>query len=192
MSAHGGEPEVLVLFDQMKGQNVSLYSFLVRDKKAAPFGSVESQTSTGAVFSPDGRWVAYSSREAGRPATVYVQPFPPTGAKYQISKDPEVSHHQVWSPDGSELFYTPGPGNRLFSVSIATNPSFTFGNSTPIVRPFLNAPPASERTYDVARDGKRFVGLIESLQTPQGTSNAPQIQVVLNWFEELKQRIPTK
>jgi serine/threonine-protein kinase len=181
-----------VLFDVVKASDIALWVFSVRDKKAVPFDSVATSTSTGAVFSPDGRWVAYSTREAGRSSNaVYVQPFPPTGAKYQISKNSEDGHHQVWSPDGTELFYTPGPGNLLVAVSISTRPSFTFGEASALARPFLNAPPAMERTYDVARDGRRFLGLAESLQTNAGTVSAPRFHVVLNWFEELNARVPT-
>ena len=149
-------------------------------------------TLTGAVFSPDGRWVAYASQEGRTSSAVYVQPFPPTGAKYQISKNGDDGHHPVWSPDGDELVFSPGPVPHLNAVRVTTQPSFTFGEAMPVPSPFQTSPPDFERPYDISRDGQRFLGLIDAAQTQAGAPAAPQIQVVLNWFEELKARVPTK
>ncbi len=76
------------LFSASKGLSVSLWTFSLQHKKAEPFGGIQqsSPNLARAIFSADGRWVAYSSYETGTGA-VYVQPFPATGAKYQISKD---------------------------------------------------------------------------------------------------------
>ena len=49
---------------------------------------------------------------------------------------------------------------------------------------------ASARPYDVTRDGKRFIGMVAAGQTPSGARVAPKIEVVLNWFEELKAKVP--
>jgi len=183
-----------LLYNAGKGGATALWVLSLNDKKAARFDAVESPatTLTGAVFSPDGRWVAYASREGRTSSAVYVQPFPPTGAKYQISKNAEDGHHPMWSPDGAELVFTPGPVPRLDAVRVTTQPSFTFGEATPVPRPFLNLGPGLERPYDISRDGQRFLGLIDAAQTQAGAPAAPQIQVVLNWFEELKRLVPTK
>ena len=103
------------LYNAGKGGATSLWVFSLKDRKAARFDAVESPASTltGAVFSPDGRWVAYASREGRTSSAVYVQPFPPTGAKYQISKNAEDGHHPVWSPDGAELCVHAGPGYSI-------------------------------------------------------------------------------
>ena len=82
------------LFSATKDSKVSLWTFSLADRRAAPFDAVESTNVIGSVFSPDGRWVAYSSSslQTGRSSNpnvgnvVYVQPFPATGAKYRISK----------------------------------------------------------------------------------------------------------
>jgi len=91
------------------------------DKKPAPFGGVQSAIPTYAAFSRDGRWVAYDQREPGKNSEVYVQPFPATGAKYQLplSRD---NHHPAWSSDGKELFYIPGPG-EFASIAVSTAPA---------------------------------------------------------------------
>ena len=177
------------LFRVTKGQTVTLWTFAWKDKKADPFGGVQSAAPTHAVFSPDGRWVAYYLNE-GRGA-LWVQPFPATGAKYQVTT--EGGGHLVWSPDGKELLYA-RPANTFVSRSITTQPRFTFGNPVRIpIGPLLNISPVNPRTFDMTPDGK-IVGIITagSGQTQAGTPAAPQIQVVLNWFEELKARVPTK
>jgi Tol biopolymer transport system component len=75
------------LFSASKGLSVSLWTSSLHDKKVERFGGVQqsSPNLARAIFSPDGRWVAYVDQERGTGA-VYVQPFPGTGAKYQISK----------------------------------------------------------------------------------------------------------
>jgi hypothetical protein len=187
------------LFSITKGSDVSLWSFSLQDGKATPFGAVHSPFPTDGVFSPDGRWVAYTSTERATAAaststdwgtTIYVQPFPATGAKYQlVTKQRGSPHGAVWSPDGKELFYNPRAG-AFEVVSVTTEPTFAFGNAVGLPRPFQLSPPDSRRAYDITPGGK-FVGLIPSGQTESGTTIAPQIQVVLNWFEELKARVPT-
>jgi hypothetical protein len=121
---------------------------------------------------------------------IFVQPFPATGTKYQISKDPR-SHHPLWSPDGKELYYIPGPLRDVLAVNITTQPSFAFARAAPV--PFANAAgPAVVRNYDIAPDGKS-IGVVPAGQTTlSGALAAQQIQVVLNWFEELKAKVPPK
>jgi hypothetical protein len=135
--------------------------------------------------------VAYSERGTSS-NVVYVQPFPATGAKVQISPNTEDGHHQVWSSDGKELYYTPGGGNRLTAVTVMASQGFAFGPAPPVTRLFVNASPAIERTYDVARDGKRFLGLLSLEALAADASTRPEMRIVLNWFEELKARAPVK
>jgi serine/threonine-protein kinase len=182
------------LYNAGKGGATSLWVFSLKDRKAARFDAGESPagTLTGAVFSPDGRWVAYASQEGRPTSAVYVQPFPPTGAKYQISKNADRGHHPVWSPDGAELLFNPGNVARLDAVRVTTQPSFAFGEAIPIASPFYLAPPNVERPFDISRDGQHFLALILAAQTQSGAPAAQQILVVLNWFEELKARVPSK
>jgi len=179
-----------VLFSITKGSDVSLWTLSLKDRQATPFGDVHSGVPTGGVFSPDGRWVAYTSSERGK-TTIYVQPLPATGAKYQLPANPRDSPHEVvWSPDGKELFYNPRAGG-FEAIGVTTEPTFAFGNAVPLPRPFQLSPPEGRRSYDITADGK-VLALIPAGQTEFGTLMGPQIQVVLNWFEELKARVPTQ
>jgi serine/threonine-protein kinase len=148
---------------------------------------VQSNLPIAPVFSPDGKWIAHTSTETGRDQ-VFVQPFPVNGSKYQISTT--AGHHPLWSPDGRELIYDVTAG-RSEIVSVSTTPSFSFGRATLLNRGLMwFAGAVSMRPVDMAPDG-RILGSIDADQGP-GPSGLPQIRVVLNWFEELKQRVPTR
>jgi serine/threonine protein kinase/Tol biopolymer transport system component len=179
----------VLLFTAAKGDVSKLWALSLRSKTATPFGGVESIDPIGAVFSPDGRWVAYGIVRAGRSlSTVFVQPFPPTGATYQISRDDD-GHHPVWSPDGHRLTYVPGP-NRLVAVLVTTRPTFTISTPTPLPPAGIMGPPRVLRNHDIMPDGARFIGLMPAGEGRPGSRTPAQLHVVLNWFEELRQRVP--
>ena len=140
------------------------------------------------AFSPDGNWLAYVSNDSSR-EEIYVQPFPSNGTKYRISKD--RGHHPFWSPDGSELFFVPGPG-QFAVVKITTRPTFTFSDPIPLPREWNEGGPTFQRNTDITPDG-RIVGLLDaSSGGAAAMASVPRVEVVLNWLEELKQRVPTK
>jgi serine/threonine-protein kinase len=182
----GGEQ---FLFSATKDLKVSLWAFALRDKKATPFGGVQSRYPTAATFSPDGRWVAYQSSESGS-TQLYMQPVPTTGTKYQLTKT-SSAHYPMWSPDGKELVFI--PGRQQFAVmSITTRPAFAFSNAAPLPRAgLLEGGPQVVRTIDIARDG-RVLTVVNAGQLQTGAPIAQRIQVVLNWFEDVKQRVPNR
>jgi serine/threonine-protein kinase len=138
---------------------------------------------SGAVFSPDGRWIAYSSNESGR-AEVYVQPFPGPGSRRLISTGGGSS--PTWSRSKQELFY--GVNGRIMLVP------FTVGTDT--FRPEAPRPwsegryqtRGSRRMFDLHPDGER-VALAPASRTP-GRSNPDGVVFVFNFFDELR-RIPS-
>ena len=168
-----------------------MWTLSIKDGKTAPFGAVHSSTRIGAVFSPDGRWVAYA-RSEGRKRTIYVEPFPPTGIKHElVAHGSELPNHPLWSPDGKELFYNPGPG-EFASVSVSTRQTFAFAEPTALRRPFGGASPLTRRPYDIMPDGRFVAAMIEG-SLADGSPAAAAIHVILNWFDELRARVrPTK
>jgi serine/threonine-protein kinase len=177
------------LFSVTKGSDVSLWTFSLRDRTATPFGDVHSEDPTNAVFSPDGKWVAYGSTDRGR-STIYVQPFPANGTKYQLfATGSDSPHHPRWSPNGKELFYDPRVSG-FEAVSVTTQPAFAFGNVAAVPKLFQMAGETFRTPYDIAPDG-RLAGRITTGQREYVRSAADQIEVVLNWQEELKRLVPT-
>jgi len=173
------------LFAVTKGSNVTLWTFSPREKKATPFADVQSPNPIQAAFSPDGRWVAYTLAELGV-TSIYVQPFPATGAKYLVLK---MSTSPVWSRDGQELVSQPAGGQQAVQT-ITTQPSFSFSVPELRQRGYITFGYTAERNYDVTPDG-RILGVVGAAQHRFAASTTQQIQVVLNWFEELKQRVPS-
>jgi eukaryotic-like serine/threonine-protein kinase len=151
------------------------------DHKAQPFLKT-SFNENAPQFSPDGRWLAYASDESGG-YEVYVQPYPGPGGKWQIST--EGGREPMWNRNGRELFYR--NGNKMMAVEIITQPSFSAGTPKALFEGPYQTNPVSTPNYDVSADGQRFLMLKAGEQ-----ADAPaQINVVLNWFEELKQKVPT-
>jgi Tol biopolymer transport system component len=177
-----------LLVSIVKSAGNALSTLSMPDKKLVAFGDVHSQEPTDAVFSPDGRWVAYQTGNNSA-HSLYVEPFPRTGTKYQISNG--NAHHPLWSRDGKELFYVPERGEPVV-VTVATEPSFSVGDPIQLPKIGVEAGATVSRNYDVTPDGTRLIRVIDAGQMQSGTPSAPQIQVVLNWFTELQQRVPTR
>lgn len=137
---------------------------------------------TAAQFSPDGRWLAYVSDESGG-FEIYVQPYPGPGGKWLIST--EGGTEPVWNRNGRELFYR--NGDKMMAVEISTLPGFAAGKPRQLFEGHYLLNQFALPNYDVSPDGQRFLMLKPSEQT--GTAPM-QINVVLNWFEELKQKVP--
>jgi serine/threonine-protein kinase len=133
------------------------------------------------TFSPDGRWLAYVSDESGR-EEIYLRPFPGPGAKYPVSRT--GGREPVWSAHESELFYR--SGDKVMSVAVETVPDLTTGTPRVLFEGPYIMYLGGGNNYDVSPDGSRFLMIRSELgQAPR------QINVVLNWFEELKRLVPT-
>ncbi|NQT02437.1 MAG: serine/threonine-protein kinase [Planctomycetes bacterium] len=133
-----------------------------------------------AVWSPSGQWVAYNSDESGR-WEVYVEPYPGPGPKVPVSTS--GGQQPMWSRDGKELFYR--NGIKMMAAAVETESQFRVtGHIELFEGRYLST--ASLQNYDVAPDG-RFLMIRETKEsTPLG------INVVLNWFDELKRLVPMK
>jgi serine/threonine-protein kinase len=133
------------------------------------------------AFSTDGHWLAYQSNQSGRDE-VYVQAYPGPGAKVQISTDGGTE--PVWGGNGRELFYR--NGRKVLAVAlIKTSPEFLAGKPVEL----FEGPYSSDQYrpgYDVTPDGQRFI----MVKVPEGSAPR-QINVIVNWFDELRSRVST-
>ena len=132
-------------------------------------------------ISPEGRWLAYMSNENGR-YEIFVRPFPDveSGSKYQVSTD--GGEFPLWSPDGTELFYR-GP-DAIMGVKV--EPATSFKHSAP--RNFF--PDQYIGQFDIHPDSEKFLMLKEPVSEATTEETPRKINIVLNWFEELKERVP--
>jgi len=150
---------------------------LVGDRKPRLFLQTPANED-GAIFSPDGHWLAYQSDETGR-NEVYVRPFPDPGRKWQISN--EGGTEPLWARNGRELFYR--NGNRMMAASVETKPTFAAAKPKLLFEGnYAAGADGFVRRYDVSPDSQRFLMVKEAAQE----QSASQINIVLNWFEELK------
>jgi len=134
-------------------------------------------------LSPDGHWLAYVSSESGR-FEVIVQSFPDAGGRTQISTSGGIE--PVWSRDGRELFYL--NGDAMMAVEIRTSPTFSAGTPRMLYEGRYVLSPNGVASYDMSADGQRFL----RVQPMHPDPPTREIQVTLNWLEELKQRVPTR
>jgi Tol biopolymer transport system component len=133
------------------------------------------------VFSPDGHWIAYESDESGRPE-IYVQGFPLTNQKMRISTGGGTD--AAWSKDGRELFYLAADRSLMALPYRATVTTFEAGAGKVL---FPVPGNVLHRSYAVTGDGRRFL-----IGKPVDENLSGPITVVLNWLDELKQRLPSK
>jgi len=153
------------------------------DRKPEPYLQTPFDETQG-QFSPDGRWIAYTSDASGAGQyQIYVQSFPRGNGEFQISTGAGGAQPR-WRRDGKELFYI-GADGKLMAVEVKTAPRFEAGVPRSLFDPRLVY--AGQRNvyffYDVAPDGKRF--LINTFNAGQNQTAEP-ITVVLNWRAALK------
>ena len=133
------------------------------------------------VFSPDGEWIAYVSDESG-PDEVYLMRYPDAGIRVPVSTD--GGQEPAWSGDGGELFYR--NEDQMLAVSMVTKPTLEIGQPTLLFEGRYDRDDAASGNpnYDGTADGQRFV-MVKGVEG----SDQRQIQVVTNWFEELKRLV---
>ncbi|MEO5741460.1 MAG: protein kinase [Vicinamibacterales bacterium] len=136
-----------------------------------------------AEISPDGRWLAYQSNSSGQDE-VYVRPFPAVDrGLWKIST--AGGDEPLWSADGRELFYRTQAG--LMRVPLETTSGFTAGVPSLLVAGAYFG--GAGRSYDISRDGQRFLMLKARIDPNDPLAGLTQIIVVQHWMEELKDRL---
>jgi Tol biopolymer transport system component len=140
-----------------------------------------------AEVSPDGRWLVYRSDQSGQ-MEVYVQPYPGPGPTVPVSIGGGTS--VTWLPDGSELMIY-RLDDRMMVVSVSADEGrVRIGQPTDLFRgAYIAAALGGARQYHVAPDG-RFLMLKDVVGQSPGDELPPQVVLVQNWFEELRERVP--
>jgi len=178
-------PDGRFLLYGVQGQKVDVWALPLTGDDRKPIRYLQTESNViQARFSPDSRWVAYTSDESGK-REVYVSPFPAApGVKWMVSKG--GGDQPRWRRrDGKELFYI-SPDRKMIAVEIST----ASGAVQPGIPKALFAAPVyggatlNTTRYDVTADGQKF--LINSLATETNSAPSSPITVVLNWEAGLK------
>jgi hypothetical protein len=147
----------------------------------APFLKTPHASSSLPLFSPDGRWMVYAAKDAGRESEVYVQPYPGPGGRVTVSRGGGVE--PVWSPTGREIFYRSVNSRRILAVEVRTEPTFSAGVPQVLFEGNYPIRDSFWSNYDVTADGSQFLMVAGPETAPPG------LQVVINWLTEVKQRL---
>jgi serine/threonine-protein kinase len=134
-------------------------------------------------ISPDGRWLAYVSSDTGK-FEVYVSPLDDLRGKRQLSTD--GGHSPRWSRDSRELFFR--SSDRLMVVPVEALPAATPRPTALSIRIRMADGTAAHPGYDISPDGRRLL----IVERADDEAVPPRAFLVLNWFEELRQRVPTR
>ncbi len=155
-----------------------LWYMSLEDRQAKPFLPGQSPA-RNAQFSPDGKWVAYSSNETGN-WEVYVSAFPNPTSKWQVSRG--GGEEPRWRRDGKELFYLSSDG-KMSAVPVKVGNSFEAGPPDTLFQTHPRQPVSAMDffSYDVTADGQRFL-----INTKVDEPSAPPLSIVLNWASDLE------
>jgi len=142
----------------------------------------------GADFSRDGRYVAYQAEATGQ-REIYIRRDSKSGGQVTVSVG--GGREPVWAKNG-DLFYRSLTGERMFAVSVTTEPALKVQRPVELFQGLYYISPAGSPRpqYDVTPDGQRFL-LLSSAPGANASVARPRIVVVQNWFDELKRLVPT-
>jgi serine/threonine-protein kinase len=158
---------------------------------------VPGSRSLRAALSPDGKWLAYHADISEGQFEVYVTPFSAAVGRGREQVSNMGGVEAWWSRSGDELFYFSLDGT-LMSVRVGRGPTWSASAPVPVFPPtlrsmFLSNPNrgAAAATFDVSPDGRRFL-MIRPIRRLDPAPAAATLVVVQNWFEEFRQRVPSK
>jgi eukaryotic-like serine/threonine-protein kinase len=183
-----------LLFSVQRGARFSLWTLNLADMRSAPFVDVVSSGGPpGAVFSPDGHWIAYSVQAVALTADsanrgIFVRPFPATDVRHQVTRS-GLDFHPAWAPDGDTLYYLASVLQPIVAVGVRRE-SGNFSGSPVSTAAWSRRVYTQTRGYDILPDG-RFLTMVPA-SSNLGSATTPEARVVLNWLEELKEHVPAR
>jgi hypothetical protein len=190
VATEGGYPEISNLSPDGKyilyANNPDAPQILLKDisgtQPPAPLFASGPHTQSP-MFSPDGKHIAYRSDEVGGKYKLFVTTFPVTGAKVQVSIDD--GYFPQWSADGAELFYR--DGESIMAARIQLSPSLTVLSRRLVCRAPYVSSSFAQPDFSVAPDGRILV-----LKSSVDQSKPVKVNVIVNWFTDLKKKLASQ
>ena len=185
--------ETLAFVEETEETDRDIYFLNLRDLSVRPF-LASRHFEAYPEFSPDGKWLAYVTNESGR-REVYVRPFPEGRGRWQISH--QGGSMPLWAPDGRTLFYAFSSASEdenvtydIWAVDVNTDGVFAAGRPRRLtgLKGLQHGTPV--RTWDVSRDGRKFIFSQAVDPTPFRFSPITNLVLVQNWFEEVRRLAP--
>jgi Tol biopolymer transport system component len=154
---NGGASQIRFL--TLTGNNdYGLSLFDMASRRVTPLVDLPGSAQHSSAMSPDGKWMAYASNETGR-YEVWVEPFPRTGARYQVTRD--GGSHPQWLPDGQSLYFD--RDRQMFRIAVNTKDMSARFEPTPLpIKGFAQA--EYRRQFEMMPDGRQFLMLFPTGQ----------------------------
>jgi eukaryotic-like serine/threonine-protein kinase len=172
----------VLLFNDDPQTGMDIWQWWPDRKQARPFINTRFRE-LEAVFSPNGRWVAYQSDESGQ-TEVYVLAYPGPGPKTRVSTDGGAG--PLWNRNGRELFYQ--SVNGIMAVPVLDTQTMRLGAPVRLFSYQARGGTSGGRAYDVSPDGDRFLTV-----EPADPAHPPsQLNLVQNWFAEVRRPAPVQ
>jgi Tol biopolymer transport system component len=190
--AWSAEGPTLIYRESQANKHVGFWT-LVPGQPPRPWREGRGADLFAADLSPDGRWLAYASNESGR-EEIHVEAFPRGGTRLRVTRNGGA--WPVWIPDGRTLVYRRSfdfgqldrsTGARLFAIDVITEAGLGAGAERVLpLEGFLVW--NGRRDYVPSADGKRFLVVVPASERPA----LPRIDIVQNWFDEVRARVPIR
>jgi len=172
----------LLYIEMRPGLNDNIWVFIKDEKKTAPLFTANYEINYP-EFSPDGRYLAYCTDETGR-VEVYVSSFPEPNRKTLVSTGGGIA--PIWAPNGHRIYYWSLDWKKLMAVDVTLSPTLSVGTPRFLFEyPLISI--SYIRPYDISPDGTRFLVIREDETRPVKVT---RLNLVQNWFEELKRLAP--
>jgi eukaryotic-like serine/threonine-protein kinase len=181
--------KILAFYNAQRGSSGIWLLPLNGGGKAEPFPETPNSVQPTAIFSPDGRWLTYSTTEKGPVPQIFVRSYNGADSKYQITT--EGGGMPLWSADSKQLIYLGGP-NRYLVLDIRSDLPVPSGKPSALPVTGIIQPLPGMRNYDLTSDRKLLVVVPSFSKNETNPRPMLQINIVLNWFTELQQRVPVK
>lgn len=144
--------QVMTYITLQGATNYDVWTYSLRDRSTKAIAAKPDAAEMSSRFSPDGRWIAYESTEAGA-REIFVEPFPQTGLRMRITP----GRRPVWSPDATEIFFDRDDA-QLYVVPVTLGSAPSAGMPRPLpIKGFMQG--GGRRMYDITPDGKQFLML---------------------------------